>query len=123
MQDKTIALVGDSLGRQQFQSLMCMVTGGEERPEVEDVGWKYGLVIPPGAIRPHGWAFWFPHTNTTILYYWSASLCGIEPINANDPGTNFAMHLDRPPDFLMRFLHQFDVMVLNTGTSLEPREG
>ncbi|GFY87506.1 similar to TRICHOME BIREFRINGENCE-LIKE 14 [Actinidia rufa] len=68
MQDKTIALVGDSLGRQQFQSLMCMVTGGEERPEVEDVGWKYGLVNP-GAIRPDGWAFWFPHTNTTILYY------------------------------------------------------
>ncbi|PSS26617.1 Protein trichome birefringence-like [Actinidia chinensis var. chinensis] len=115
MRDKTIALVGDSLGRQQFQSLLCMVTGGEERPEVEDVGWKYGLVKPHGAIRPDGWAFRFPHTNTTILYYWSASLCGIEPINANDPGTDFAMHLDRPPDFLKRFLHQFDVLVLNTG--------
>ena len=28
MQDKTIAYVGDSLGRQMFQSMMCMVTGG-----------------------------------------------------------------------------------------------
>ncbi|KAL6992998.1 Protein trichome birefringence-like 16 [Sarracenia purpurea var. burkii] len=114
MQDKTIALVGDSLARQQFQSLMCMVTGGEERPEVQSVGWKFGLVKPPGAIRPDGWAYRFPRTNTTILYYWSASLCGIEPIST-DPATDFAMHLDRPPAFLRQFLHQFDVLVLNTG--------
>lgn len=38
MQDKTIAFIGDSLGRQQFQSLMCMASGGEESPEVENVG-------------------------------------------------------------------------------------
>ncbi|CAL5365614.1 unnamed protein product [Camellia sinensis] len=115
MQDKTIAFVGDSLGRQQFQSFMCMVTGGEEHPEVEDVGLKYGLAKPHGSIRPDGWAYWFPHTNTTILYYWSASLCGIEPINISDPSTNFAMHLDRPAAFLEHFLHGFDVLVLNTG--------
>ncbi|OMO56085.1 hypothetical protein COLO4_35785 [Corchorus olitorius] len=28
MQDKTIAIIGDSLGKQQFQSLMCMASGG-----------------------------------------------------------------------------------------------
>ncbi|KAJ8629922.1 hypothetical protein MRB53_023245 [Persea americana] len=44
MQHKTVALVGDSLGRQQFQSLMCMVTGGKDSPEVVDVGSEYGLV-------------------------------------------------------------------------------
>ncbi|KEH35603.1 hypothetical protein MtrunA17_Chr3g0130371 [Medicago truncatula] len=27
------------LRKQQFQSMMCMVTGGLERPEVENVGW------------------------------------------------------------------------------------
>ncbi|CAK9171503.1 unnamed protein product, partial [Ilex paraguariensis] len=115
MQDKTIAFIGDSLGRQQFQSLMCMVTGGEEKPEVENVGRKYGLVKARGAIRPDGWAYRFPHTNTTFLYYWSASLCNIEPINMTDPATEFAMHLDSPPAFLNRFLNQFDVLVLNTG--------
>ncbi|KAH0670459.1 hypothetical protein KY290_025881 [Solanum tuberosum] len=57
MQDKTIAFIGDSLGRQQFQSLMCMATGGEDMPEVENVGWKYGLVKPRGAICPDGWAY------------------------------------------------------------------
>ncbi|CAD6264702.1 unnamed protein product [Miscanthus lutarioriparius] len=47
MQDKTIAYVGDSLGRQMFQSMMCMVTGGKQRPDVEDVGAEYGFVLAP----------------------------------------------------------------------------
>ncbi|KAL6993001.1 Protein trichome birefringence-like 14 [Sarracenia purpurea var. burkii] len=93
---------------------MCMVTGGEKRPEVQCIGWKFGFVKPPGAICPDDWAYRFPRTNTTILYYWSASLCGIKPIGT-DPATDFAMHLDRPPVFLRQFLHQFDVLVLNTG--------
>ncbi|XP_011078115.1 protein trichome birefringence-like 14 isoform X1 [Sesamum indicum] len=115
MRHKTLAFVGDSLGRQQFQSLMCMVTGGEERPEVQDVGYQYGLVKARGAVRPDGWAYRFPRFNATILYYWSASLCDLEPINASNPHTDIAMHLDRPPAFLRRFLHGFDVLVLNTG--------
>lgn len=114
MKDKTLAFVGDSLGRQQFQSLMCMLTGGEERHDVGDVGYEYGLVKARGAVRPDGWAYRFP-TNTTILYYWSASLCDLEPINPSDPKTDFAMHLDRPAAFLRRYLPRFDVLVLNTG--------
>ncbi|KAM7513067.1 hypothetical protein LguiB_011942 [Lonicera macranthoides] len=115
MQNKTLAFIGDSLGRQQFQSLMCMITAGEWRPDVSDVGREYGLVKPRGAVRPDGWAYRFPTTNTTILYYWSASLCDIEPIDPTNPTTEYAMHLDRPPAFLRRFLPKFDVLVLNTG--------
>ncbi|KAK3034518.1 hypothetical protein RJ639_032507 [Escallonia herrerae] len=115
MQNKTLAFVGDSLGRQQFQSLMCMITGGEERPDVVDVGRDYGLVKARGAVRPDGWAYLFPSTNTTVLYYWSASLCDLEPLDAANPATDYAMHLDRPPAFLSRFLHKFDALVLNTG--------
>ncbi|ESW10641.1 hypothetical protein PHAVU_009G226300 [Phaseolus vulgaris] len=115
MQHKTLAFVGDSLGRQQFQSLMCMITAGKETHDVEDVGKEYGLILSEGAVRPDGWAYRFLSTNTTILYYWSAVLCDIEPINVNDPGTEYAMHLDRPPAFLRQFLHKFNVLVLNTG--------
>ncbi|KAK7328767.1 hypothetical protein VNO77_22886 [Canavalia gladiata] len=115
MQHKTLAFVGDSLGRQQFQSLMCMITGGEKTNDVKDVGKEFGLVVAMGAARPNGWAYRFLSTNTTILYYWSAILCDVEPINANDPKTEYAMHLDRPPAFLRQFLHKFDVLVLNTG--------
>lgn len=115
MRDKTLAIIGDSLGRQQFQSLMCMVTGGEDSPDVQNVGKEYGLVKARGAVRPDGWAYRFPSTNTTILYYWSASLTDLEPLDISNPLTKYAMHLDRPPAFLHRFLHKFDVLVLNTG--------
>lgn len=115
MQNKTLAFIGDSLGRQQFQSLMCMVTGGEERPDILDVGKEYGLVKARGQVRPDGWAYRFPRTNTTILYYWSASLCDLDPLDITNSVTDFAMHLDRPPTFLRNFLHKFDVLVLNTG--------
>ncbi|KAF9626266.1 hypothetical protein IFM89_031779 [Coptis chinensis] len=115
MQDKTVAFVGDSLGRQQFQSLICMVTGCEEIPDVHNIGSHYGLVKARGAIRPDGWAYRFPSCNTTILYYWSATLCDLEPLNITDPKTEFAMHLDRPAAFLRDYLHRFDVLVLNTG--------
>ncbi|KAH1201098.1 Protein trichome birefringence-like 16 [Glycine max] len=115
MQNKTLAFVGDSLGRQQFQSLMCMITGGKDKLEVEDVGREYGLVIAEGSARPNGWAFRFSSTNTTILYYWSAILCDVEPIDVNNPNTDYAMHLDRPPAFLRQYIHKFNVLVLNTG--------
>ncbi|GLT98802.1 hypothetical protein SLE2022_162820 [Rubroshorea leprosula] len=114
MRDKTLAFVGDSLGRQQFLSLMCMITGGKERTDVIDVGEEYGF-ITPGSQRPNGWAYRFPRTNTTILYHWSSCLCDLEPLNVTDPLTEYAMHLDRPPAFLHQFLHKIDVLVLNTG--------
>ncbi|TXG52971.1 hypothetical protein EZV62_022140 [Acer yangbiense] len=115
MQDKTIAFIGVSLGRQQFQSLMCMATGGEVSPEVEDIGREYDLVKHRGSIRLDGWVYRFPKTNTTILYYWSSTLADLVPINITDPTTDAAMHLDRLPAFMRKNLHRFDVLVLNTG--------
>ncbi|OAY64313.1 protein trichome birefringence-like 14 [Ananas comosus] len=115
MQDKTIAFVGDSLGRQMFQSMMCMVTEGKERPDVEDVGVMYGFVQEAGAIRPNGWAYRFPITNTTILFHWTSTLCDLEPLNTSNPTTSYAMHLDRPPSFLTQNLDKLDVVILNTG--------
>ncbi|KAF6153308.1 hypothetical protein GIB67_003498 [Kingdonia uniflora] len=115
MRGKTIAFVGDSLGRQQFQSLMCMATGSKDSPGVIDVGKKYGLIKARGTIRPAGWAYRFKATNTTILFYWSTSLCEVEPLNITNPATHWALHLDRPPSFLTRYIHRFDVLVLNTG--------
>ena len=115
LRHKTLAFVGDSLGRQQFQSIMCIATSGKYSPDVEDVGWKYGLVKAPGALRPDGWAYRFPETNTTILYYWSASLSELEPLNTTNSVTSYALHLDRPVTFLKKYFHGFDVLVLNTG--------
>ncbi|KAG2280038.1 hypothetical protein Bca52824_051258 [Brassica carinata] len=115
MQNKTLAFVGDSLGRQQFQSMMCMITGGKERPDVLDVGPEFGFVTPEGGGRPNGWAYRFPETNTTVLYHWSSTLCDIQPLNISDPLTEHAMHLDRPPAFLRQYLHKINALVMNTG--------
>ncbi|XP_071675999.1 protein trichome birefringence-like 14 isoform X2 [Lolium perenne] len=116
MQDKTIAYVGDSLGRQMFQSMMCMVAAsGKDHSDVEDVGSEYGLALARRAKRPGGWAYRFRSTNTTILYYWSATLCDLEPLRLSNPAAGYAMHLDRPPSFLKKNLHRFHVLVLNTG--------
>ncbi|KAL9669203.1 hypothetical protein QQ045_006746 [Rhodiola kirilowii] len=84
-------------------------------PDVQDIGKQFGLVKARGSIRPDGWAYWFPSTNTTVLYYWSASLCDLTPIDPSNPKTEVAMHLDRPPAFLQQFLPRIDVLVLNTG--------
>ncbi|XVF58808.1 hypothetical protein PTKIN_Ptkin07bG0095900 [Pterospermum kingtungense] len=116
MQDKTVAFIGDSLSREQFQSMMCMLTGGQESPDVEDVAEKYGflLILPNGATHHHGWAYRFGSTNTTILHSWSARLCDREPINATDPNTLYAMHLDRQPVFIRENIDQLNVLVINT---------
>ncbi|CAN1136161.1 Protein trichome birefringence-like 16 [Linum perenne] len=114
MQDKTLAFVGDSLGRQQFQSLMCMITGGLNRSHVLDVGEEYGFITPQNG-RPSGWAYRFPSTNTTVLFHWSSCLCDVEPIDNKNPKTHYAMHLDRPPAFLRKNLDRIHVLVLNTG--------
>ncbi|KAL5678276.1 hypothetical protein ACJX0J_014407, partial [Zea mays] len=83
MQDKAIAYVGDSLGRQMFQSMMY-------------VGAEYGFVFAPGAKRPDGWPYRFPSTNTTILYHWSSTLCDLEPLNPSDRVTKQPLHAPRP---------------------------
>ncbi|GJN03695.1 hypothetical protein PR202_ga21167 [Eleusine coracana subsp. coracana] len=113
--DDNEILPSEKKGRQMFQSMMCMVTGGKHRPDVQDVGAEYGFILAPGAKRPDGWAYRFPSTNTTILYHWSSTLCDLEPLNPSDRRTSYAMHLDRPPAFLKNNLHRFDVLVLNTG--------
>ncbi|KAF3551951.1 hypothetical protein DY000_02000920 [Brassica cretica] len=115
MQNKTLAFVGDSLGRQQFQSMMCMITGGKQRLNVHDVGPEFGFITPRGGARPGGWAYRFQETNTTVLYHWSSTLCDIQPIKISNPLTEHAMHLDRPPAFLRNYLHKIDVLVMNTG--------
>ena len=65
MKNRVVAFVGDSLGREQFQSLMCMLTGGNDEAQVEDVSESYGLVKPPGAKRAEGTAQRLPQYYST----------------------------------------------------------
>ncbi|MCO5614592.1 hypothetical protein L7F22_068875 [Adiantum nelumboides] len=141
MANRTIAFIGDSLGRQQFQSLMCLLThGNDDYDNVLDVGAQYGF--PPyvkanklnntKTIRPSSWAYRFENTKTTILFSWSPTLCHIESLpttNGSHDASTFitkeldnrnrtpeaAIHVDRPPTFLFSNLDKLDVIILNTG--------
>ncbi|OMO56109.1 hypothetical protein COLO4_35776 [Corchorus olitorius] len=118
MQNKTVAFIGDSLSKQQFESLMCMLTGGKVKPEVQDISEKYDglLVIRDGAIINSGWAYRFSTTNTTILHAKSLRLSDRNPIiTNNDSATVYAMHLDSQPPFIRKYIDQLDVLVINTG--------
>ncbi|MBA0600879.1 hypothetical protein Gorai_004073, partial [Gossypium raimondii] len=109
MKDKIVAFVGDSLSREQFESLMCMLTGGQESSDIEDV-----QILYAGKIHHPGWGYRFRSTNTTILYSKSTRLCDLEPINATDPNTLNAMHLDRQPAFIRENIDHLNVLVMNT---------
>ncbi|KAG4203157.1 hypothetical protein ERO13_A05G383100v2 [Gossypium hirsutum] len=92
MKDKIVAFVGDSLSRQQFESMMCMLTGGKESSDIEDVQFLY-----TGEIHHPGWGYRFR-----------------KPINATDPNTLNAMHLDRQPAFIRENIDHLNVLVMNT---------
>ncbi|XP_002975623.2 protein trichome birefringence-like 14 [Selaginella moellendorffii] len=105
LRNKTIAFVGDSLGRQQYQSMICMLVGDASMPKITDVSIEYGLVAKgEGAQR-------FAATNTTVLFHWSASLGDPQPLEAG----LWALHLDRAPGFLARNAQRLDVVIVNTG--------
>jgi hypothetical protein len=92
-QDKTIAYVGDSLGRHMFQFMMCMANSGKEQEDVEDVGVVYGFIVSPCAKRPDGWAY-------EPFYTIGHRHCDLEPMNQSNQATSYAMYLDRPPAFV-----------------------
>ncbi|BBN09077.1 hypothetical protein MPTK1_4g16930 [Marchantia polymorpha subsp. ruderalis] len=117
MKHKVVAFVGDSLGRQQFQSLMCMLTEGKDEEEdgnVEDVAKDWGLAVAPGYLRGKGWAYRFKSTNTTIIFYWSATLNLLEYDKPEENGYA-ALHLDRLDVFLSTDILKLDLLILNSG--------
>lgn len=115
MRNRTVAFIGDSLGQQQFQSLLCLLAaqglrGDDPAAHVKDVGLAaYGFHVPPGERRPGGWAYRVAPSNTTVLFYWTSFLC--EAVRKGGG----PLHLDRPDAFLRRHLAALDVVVLNTG--------
>jgi hypothetical protein len=111
LRDKVVAFVGDSLGRQQLQSLLCMLTRGKDSTRVTDVGSRFKFYKPRGARRPTGFAYHFGVTNTTVVFKWTVTLARVQALN---PKAN-ALHLDRPEQFLEDHLHELDVLIVNSG--------
>jgi len=101
MRGKTLAFVGDSVARNQMESLVCLL-------------WQVDVPQNRGNKRMHKWLF--KSTSTTIARVWSSWLVhrsteavGIAPKDIDK------VFLDVPDETFMDFLPRFDVIVLSSG--------
>lgn len=101
MKGKTLAFVGDSVARNQMESLMCIL-------------WQVEVPQNRGFRRMQRW--YFPIHSVTIIRIWSAWLThisheafGIVPENITK------VHLEFPDEKYMDFLSKLDVLVISSG--------
>ncbi|XP_020270039.1 protein trichome birefringence-like 18 [Asparagus officinalis] len=106
MRNKTLAFVGDSIARNQMQSLLCMLL--EEETDFKNHGYHNG------SIKMKRW--YFRRTSTIIARIWSSWL-----VDTTEESLEFApegfpkVHLDIPDKTLMEFLPTLDIIVLSSG--------
>ncbi|KAK8950299.1 hypothetical protein KSP40_PGU002674 [Platanthera guangdongensis] len=101
MRGKTLAFVGDSVSRNQMESLLCILCQAD-------------MPKNRGSRRMHRW--YFKSTSTTIVRIWSSWLVHktSEPMVFAPDGVA-KVHLDLPDEYFMEFLPEFDVVVLSSG--------
>ncbi|CAI0404346.1 unnamed protein product [Linum tenue] len=100
MRGKTLAFIGDSVARNQMESLLCLL-------------WQ-AIPNERGNKRIH--RFYFRSTSTTIVRVWSSWLVHQTPeaIDFAPEGVT-KLHLDSPYENFMEFIPTFDVVVLSSG--------
>lgn len=101
MRGKTLAFVGDSVARNQMESLVCLL-------------WQVDVPQNRGNKRMHKWLF--KSTSTTIARVWSSWLVhrSTEAVGIAPKGID-KVFLDVPDETFMEFLPRFDVIVLSSG--------
>ncbi|KAF6169849.1 hypothetical protein GIB67_034241 [Kingdonia uniflora] len=101
MRGKTLAFIGDSVGRNQMESMLCIL-------------WQIEAPKNRGNKRMQRWVF--PSTSTAIVRIWSSWLVHktSEPFDFAT-GDVVKLHLDAPDEDFMNFLPTFDVVVLSSG--------
>ncbi|KAL5729903.1 Protein yls7 [Ranunculus cassubicifolius] len=101
MRGKTLAFIGDSVARNQMESMLCIL-------------WQVEVPKNRGNKRMQRW--FFRSTNTMIVRIWSSWL-----VHQSSDAIDFAptgvvkLHLDLPDDGFMDVLPSFDVVVLSSG--------
>uniref|UniRef100_A0ACD5YXC0 Uncharacterized protein n=2 Tax=Avena sativa TaxID=4498 RepID=A0ACD5YXC0_AVESA len=101
MRGKTLAFVGDSVARNQMESLLCIL-------------WQVDTPVNNGTRRMQKWIF--RSTSTTIIRIWSSWLVhkSIEAVEFAPNGLD-KVFLDIPDETFMELLPSFDVLVLSSG--------
>ena len=140
--NKTVLFIGDSLGKQQFESFLCMIDPDKAIPvRWRNVRKKFGFYIPEGKRSPNGHAIHFLDMNLSVVLYGSVSLCEVEALKnvdaekslngssvsannystiretreTNEPPPTAALHLDRVDPKLKFLVDQSDFVIYNSG--------
>ncbi|RDX67324.1 Protein ALTERED XYLOGLUCAN 4, partial [Mucuna pruriens] len=97
--NRHVAFVGDSLARNQIESLLCLLA----------------TASPPKRVHHKGSNRWhFPSHNASLSFYWSPFLVqGVQRENKGPPHNT--MHLDRVNEKWAKDMHQMDLIVLSFG--------
>ncbi|CAM8986233.1 unnamed protein product [Rhodiola kirilowii] len=101
MKGKTLAFIGDSVARNQMESLLCIL-------------WQVEVPKNRGNKKMQRW--YFRSTSVMIVRIWSSWLVHTtsEPFDFAPAGLD-KLHLDVPDETFMEFVPTFDVVVLSSG--------
>ncbi|XP_011029985.1 PREDICTED: protein trichome birefringence-like 18 [Populus euphratica] len=101
MRGKTIAFIGDSVARNQMESMLCLL-------------WQ--VEAPKNQGNKKMQRYFFRSTSTMVVRIWSSWLVHqtSEPIDFAPEGV-VKLHLDAPDEHFMEFIPSFDVIVLSSG--------
>lgn len=101
MRGKTLAFIGDSVARNQMESMLCLL-------------WQ--VEVPKNRGNRRMQRYFFRSTSTMIVRIWSSWL-----VHKTSEAFDFApegvvkLHLDAPDEDLMEYMLGFDVIVLSSG--------
>ncbi|GAA0151053.1 hypothetical protein LIER_09855 [Lithospermum erythrorhizon] len=101
MRGKTLAFIGDSVARNQMESMLCILWQAE---------------APKNRGNKRMQRYFFKSTSTTIVRIWSSWLVHqtTEPFDYAPAGVT-KLHLDAPDEGFMEYIKEFDVVVLSSG--------
>lgn len=102
---KSLAFVGDSVGRNQMQSLMCLLNRV-----------TYAVNISPtGDDKSSRWSY--PTHNFTLANFWSPYLVKSHEADPNGPALTglFNLHLDVPDTSWTTQIEEFDYVIMSAG--------
>ncbi|KAB5525385.1 hypothetical protein DKX38_023134 [Salix brachista] len=140
MRGKTIAFIGDSVARNQMESMLCLLWQARKFIPATDSFYrsihlsyadKHGTCFPKGyttqtlfiyveAPKNRGnkkmQRYFFSSTSTTVVRIWSSWLVHQTPESIDfAPKGVVKLHLDAPDEQFMEFIPNFDVIVLSSG--------
>ena len=100
VKNRHIAFVGDSVAKNQLDSLICMLA----------------TASTPNHISHHRYRWHFPSHNADLSYYWSPFLVeGVQRSSVTGPNYYNTIYLDRVNEKWARDMDQIDLIVLSLG--------